>query len=580
MHAVMTSVSTMYSVRSALSAALVFAGCSFFGLEAASVAAADTIKGVCGVSDETFRVCRETMLARRVVWLQKAEECKPRLVRREVAPVRLVKIVPDKAAFQGWRVVRFGAVDDALRHPLSAGDSFTFDFGEHLVGTVSFRLVDFEKAVDAPVRLKFSFGEVPIELVEEEPAAAGWKGLSLAWIQQETVVVDAVPSEVRLPRRYAFRYMKVEVVAGPVGGRFGLDGVMAVAETSADEGRLSPWRASSPMEEKMDEVARRTLRDCMQTVFEDGPKRDRRLWLGDLRLEALANYETYRNFDIVKRSLYLLAGTADDDGLVHSDAYERPSLRQGDCRILDYVGLFAATVLEYLQASGDRETAEDLWPLCVTQLDFMLDEIDTDGVFRDGGKYWCFIDHCTELNRQTAEQGVLAFGFRKTLELGQKLGRDGDVSFLADVLERMEHGAAERLWSEGRGMYVCEKDGQASWLGQTWIVLGGLAGGTRAARCMKAVLADKDAVRPVSPYGHHYFVDALLTAGLHREADEHLKLYWGRMVELGADTFWEVFVPDDDCASPYGTPLLNSYCHAWSCAPAYFLRIARRRRSH
>ena len=47
----------------------------------------------------------------------------------------------------------------------------------------------------------------------------------------------------------------------------------------------------------------------MQTVFEDEPKRDRRLWLGDLRLEALANYETYRNFDIVKRSLYLLAGT-------------------------------------------------------------------------------------------------------------------------------------------------------------------------------------------------------------------------------------------------------------------------------
>jgi hypothetical protein len=36
---------------------------------------------------------------------------------------------------------------------------------------------------------------------------------------------------------------------------------------------------------------------------EDGPKRDRRLWLGDLRLEALANYETYRNFDLVKRSL-------------------------------------------------------------------------------------------------------------------------------------------------------------------------------------------------------------------------------------------------------------------------------------
>ena len=42
----------------------------------------------------------------------------------------------------------------------------------------------------------------------------------------------------------------------------------------------------------LDRVSQRTLRDCMQTVFEDGPKRDRRLWLGDLRLQALANYAT------------------------------------------------------------------------------------------------------------------------------------------------------------------------------------------------------------------------------------------------------------------------------------------------
>jgi hypothetical protein len=31
----------------------------------------------------------------------------------------------------------------------------------------------------------------------------------------------------------------------------------------------------------------------MQEVFEDGPKRDRRLWLGDLRLQALVNDVTF-----------------------------------------------------------------------------------------------------------------------------------------------------------------------------------------------------------------------------------------------------------------------------------------------
>ncbi|WP_390580761.1 hypothetical protein [Paenibacillus illinoisensis] len=42
----------------------------------------------------------------------------------------------------------------------------------------------------------------------------------------------------------------------------------------------------------IDRVAVQT-RDCMQSVFEDCPKRDRRLWIGDLRLQALVNYETF-----------------------------------------------------------------------------------------------------------------------------------------------------------------------------------------------------------------------------------------------------------------------------------------------
>ena len=34
-------------------------------------------------------------------------------------------------------------------------------------------------------------------------------------------------------------------------------------------------------------------------------------WLGDLRLQALANYGTFRNFDLVKRCLYLLEEVSD-----------------------------------------------------------------------------------------------------------------------------------------------------------------------------------------------------------------------------------------------------------------------------
>lgn len=63
--------------------------------------------------------------------------------------------------------------------------------------------------------------------------------------------------------------------------------------------------AAKPLGRQSDAVSVRTLRQCMQTVFEDGPKRNRRLWLDDLRLQALTNYVSFRDYALVKRCLLL-----------------------------------------------------------------------------------------------------------------------------------------------------------------------------------------------------------------------------------------------------------------------------------
>lgn len=55
------------------------------------------------------------------------------------------------------------------------------------------------------------------------------------------------------------------------------------------------------------------------------------------------------------------------------------------------------------------------------------------------------------------------------------------------------------------------------------------------------------------------------------EAIGLMKQYWGKMVELGADTFWEIFDPNEPSYSPYGNTLISSYCHAWGCTPAYLM---------
>ena len=104
------------------------------------------------------------------------------------------------------------------------------------------------------------------------------------------------------------------------------------------------------------------------------------------------------------------------------------------------------------------------------------------------------------------------------------------------------------------------------------MVLGGAVAGQEAVALLERIEHFPDAVAMVTPYMYHNYVDALLKAGLTEKAFSVLCTYWGGMADQNADTFWELYDPRDPDASPYGGTIVNSYCHAWSCAPAYFLR--------
>jgi len=529
-----------------------------------------TVKAAVNIPAALFDQQMALIEKRRASWLERAEKATPALIRTVKKPVALITVTNDPASFQGWRIGSTSEVKSVYDRPLKPGDGFILDFGEHMAGYALFSLRSFDIPVDAPVRLALIFGEVLAEVTEPFDPYTG--GLTRSWLQDETVNIDVVPQTVRLPRRYAFRYVKVTVVSCSTHGTFGFSDISAEAVSSADEKKLAPFTPRSAGEAALDRVGRATLRDCMQTVFEDGPKRDRRLWLGDLRLQALANYATYRNYDLVKRSLYILAGTATDKGLVSTCAFEQPKPVRGGNSILDYTALFAPTVLEYLEASGDRKTAEDLWPLVVKQLDFTLEPVNPDGLLITPKGWWCFIDWHRTLDKQAPEHAIVLLGLKATLRLADKLGKSKEVAFIPELVTRMENAARKNLWDESQGLFVSGPKREISWASQAWMTLAGVPSPEQARRAMSGVLRSPTAEKPVTPYMNHYIVEALQAAGLADEAAAHLNAYWGGMVKKGADTFWEVYVPGDDHLSPYNSHLMNSYCHAWSCTPTYLLR--------
>lgn len=506
-------------------------------------------------------------------WLAKAEAATPELKHQIVRPQSVVTAVNDSAAYQHWRYDFAGNPSELLYgRNMKDVQEITLDFGRHLTGYFTFHTKTLSRCQDAPVRLRFFFAEMPAELnTPLEP----WKGsLSRAWMQDEVVTVTEVDTEITIPRRLAFRYVRVELLGASPDFDFALDDMYCTAQTSAGEILTS---VDSVCPEDIADIRRvsiETLRECMQTVYEDGPKRDHRLWAGDMYLQTLANRYTFGNYNLTRRCLYLFAALADERGNVISNIFEHPLPHaQERSHCITYALLWNSTLLEYLCDTGDYDTARELWPVARRQVEEALGYVDDDGIYRHNYERgtWMFFDWREGLDMNTLMQGAMIFGLDQTYELARMLGTEDEVSDWPGISRKMRNAARRDMFDRERGVFVSGPDRQVSALAQAWMIKAGAIKNRQARKAIENALAMPEIVMPGTPYATHYLVDAMILAGMTDEAREYLRDYWGGMVAKGADTFWESYDPDNDFISAYGFSPLNSSCHAWSCTPVYFI---------
>lgn len=501
---------------------------------------------------------------------QKAESLKPTLHKKVIRPVSIIETVHDENAIHGWKCNKVALAKELPTIAYGKGDSFILDFGTHHVGYLSMKVKPVGSPPDAPLHMRLTFGEMPVEVSEPFSDYNGW--ISSSWLQEESIHVDVLPGTVSLPRRYSFRYLKVEILDTSSKYKVAFDDIYCNTVTSADVNNIVPLKSADKELEKIDQVGMKTLENCMHDVFEDGPKRDRRLWLGDLRLQALANYKTFKNNDLVKRCLYLFAAVPNDQGQVAANLFIEPELIPDDTYLFDYSLFFTTTLHDYYYATLDRETLMDLWPTAYRQIELALKRLDQNNIVKDDETWWSFIDWQLDINKQTPSQAILIYAMKKAKELAAEMGEKGRVKFLQTKIQDVIQSTVEHLWDDDLGFFVSGSDRQISWASQIWMVIAEIFDQEESRLLMERLLKEKPSIGLSTPYMHHHLVEALLLVGHRDKALAIIRQYWGGMIKYGADTFWEIFNPDDKEYSPYGSYLINSYCHAWSCTPTYLIR--------
>lgn len=482
------------------------------------------------------------------------------LKHKRIDPVSFAAITQDESAFQGYRVLKLRDMQFPF---ILEKESVIIDFGDHYTGYLHIELENGsdDHIADSPTNIAFTFGEMPIELMEEVEDSPN--SLSIGWLQKDFKTVAFMPYQGSLERRYSFRYLKlqrVDSVRFPVKVKaLYLDSVSAV-----DMADCKPVEIDDALLRRIDSMCVKTLKECEQDVFEDGPKRDRRLWIGDLRLQALVDYETFQNIDLIKRCIYLFAEHTNQLGLIAPCVFPDTAPYVDQWFYLDYCLCIVSCLYDYMENVQDLSLVEELYPVAMRQI------LYTDSVFDRQKKKidaMFFIDH-GNYDRSVAASGYYAYILRQMIGISRKLNKPCDE--LAAIVADCD-SALLSYYDPDKALFVTSS-GEISWHSQIWAALSGALDVETSQRLLNKTAEEDPQIKFSSPFMMHYYLEALYTNGMPEKALACIRDFWGGILAAGFDCCPECFQFGNERLSPYAHPALNSACHAWSCTPAYWIR--------
>lgn len=173
-------------------------------------------------------------------------------------------------------------------------------------------------------------------------------------------------------------------------------------------------------------------------------------------------------------------------------------------------------MLEYLKETGDRETANDLWPVVVRQIELALRQFSPEWIYDMDKKpqYWLVFDWKDGYDRQASMQGLTIFALQHSYELAKMLGKEKEAGEWPTIAGKMKKAARQHFYDKKRGVMVSGKDKQISYLSQVWMILSNTLDKKEGAKAMATVMSMPDACYPGCPYAYHYVIEALLQCGM------------------------------------------------------------------
>lgn len=348
-----------------------------------------------------------------------------------------------------------------------------------------------------------------------------------------------------------FRFARVELVDGN-GEDASLVAVRAVSKYR-DVPYLGSFRCSDERLNHIWQTGAYTVHLCMQEYLWDGVKRDRLVWMGDMHPEIMTLNTVFGNQAVVQKSLDYVRDKTPSDAWMNG--------------ICSYSLWWIILQHHLYQWYGDRDYLREQQTYLSELLRSVMANMDgSKENYKDGR----FIDWPSNDQPDVIHAGLQALSVR-ALEAGAEM-----AAWLGDSTLQKECSQVAAKLRE----YVPDTVGNSQ--AAALLSLEGMVDAEQA-----SALILRNGPEKFTSFMGYYLLQALAAGGHYAEAMDLISAYWGRMLDLGATTFWEDFNYRDaqnaariDEVVPEGkfdihadggawcyVGLRHSFCHGWASGP-------------
>ncbi|MBQ3088336.1 MAG: family 78 glycoside hydrolase catalytic domain [Clostridia bacterium] len=342
---------------------------------------------------------------------------------------------------------------------------------------------------------------------------------------------------------------------------------------------VQPLNCKDRLFKKIYDVAVNTLRTCMHEHYEDCPIREQGLYGFDGLNQMVFGYYAFKETDMPRESIRLLAEGITDVGLIPLCA---PSEWHEKIPMFSIAWAFALE--QYYIHTKDIDFVKEMFPTLQTIINTFKGWVN-NGVVETpfGDDIWNFYDwdYGLEDNERVNKvnegkvriDAPLNFGFcamlKTSARLAKSLEKDESVKEYINLYNLIKVNAQSKFYNPEKGLYVTFIGGtypnHYCELSQALALISGIS----TDEALRDKLANKNnGLIKTNLSLMYYKYEALL-----QEDKKHLPFIldeieeiWGNMVYSSATTFWESTRGEDDFEKH------ASLCHGWSAIPAYILK--------